>query len=211
MDEFTHCVKCGAEKTSAHECPSCGAIYEKAERLHQGSPKRLKPTPPPKEPPPKVLPCSACGQTVSVNALACPYCGEPKAKEAPPPQPPQPGKKTNVGARTIMAALVVCAIILPAMFNATSKAPSERDMASLAGIHCQEFVKTQLKAPSTADFPSLGGSTSKIDNSTYLVRSYVDAQNSFGATIRSNWICKIQYKSGDQYSATSWKLIDLEM
>jgi hypothetical protein len=31
--QFTHCVNCGAEKVAGVECPLCGAIYERAERI----------------------------------------------------------------------------------------------------------------------------------------------------------------------------------
>jgi hypothetical protein len=31
--QFTHCVNCNAEKVKGLECPHCGAIYERAERI----------------------------------------------------------------------------------------------------------------------------------------------------------------------------------
>jgi hypothetical protein len=31
MESFNNCVKCGADKTNAPECPACGVIYSKAE------------------------------------------------------------------------------------------------------------------------------------------------------------------------------------
>lgn len=64
------------------------------------------------------------------------------------------------------------------------------DMKVDAMTYAQAYVKTQLKAPSTAKFPSLIASYSIArDGDQYTVKSYVDAENSFGAKIRSNYEC----------------------
>lgn len=63
-------------------------------------------------------------------------------------------------------------------------------------VIAQEIITNNLKSPSSADFPSFSFSRSDIHIRRYkkliTVSSYVDAQNSFGATIRSNWL--VQYK-----------------
>lgn len=52
----------------------------------------------------------------------------------------------------------------------------------------QETVKQLLKAPKSADFPSITNGWSFGRNQYYVaVQSYVDAQNSFGAQIRSEF------------------------
>ena len=60
----------------------------------------------------------------------------------------------------------------------------------------KEIVKSNLKAPSTADFPTLLFSSSDIvmqrNGSIVAVQSYVDAQNSYGAEIRSNWLVEFE-------------------
>jgi hypothetical protein len=86
MDKFTHCVKCGAEKTLALECPACGAIYAKAEAFY-------------KPPPPKVQPCPACGGALSVNASACPHCGEPNIEPVPPDTTNEPQQNVRLVGR----------------------------------------------------------------------------------------------------------------
>lgn len=51
----------------------------------------------------------------------------------------------------------------------------------------QENVKSVLKSPSTAKFPNIG-EWATVKNDYYIVnQSYVDAQNSFGATVRSDF------------------------
>ncbi len=58
----------------------------------------------------------------------------------------------------------------------------------------QERVKKMLKAPSTAKFPSRAESlVEQIDEQTYQVRSYVDAQNSFGAMLRTRYMCTVEF------------------
>ncbi len=56
----------------------------------------------------------------------------------------------------------------------------------------QEFVKNSLKAPSTAKFPTINKSSSKaIGNCQFQVASYVDAQNGFGAMLRTHYTATI--------------------
>ena len=69
------------------------------------------------------------------------------------------------------------------------------------------FLKDRLRSPSTAEFP--WASTGRV---TYLgicrhrVRSYVDAQNAFGAVIRNDWVAVVRYK-GDEI----WVLENIEL
>lgn len=61
-------------------------------------------------------------------------------------------------------------------------------------------VTAMLKAPSTAKFPR--GSADNIlfspEENSYTVISYVDAQNSFGAMIRTNYICVVAADNMDK-------------
>lgn len=52
---------------------------------------------------------------------------------------------------------------------------------------CQEKVKEVLKAPSTAKFPNFTEWGWKQEMNIFTVQGYVDAKNSFGAEIRSNF------------------------
>ncbi len=75
-----------------------------------------------------------------------------------------------------------------------------------AWVISRRFVKDYLKAPSTADFPFEKIYVS-VSNDTYTVIAPVDAQNSFGAQIRSTFICQMIYLGGKTYSEESWKPI----
>ncbi len=60
----------------------------------------------------------------------------------------------------------------------------------------QNDVKNQLKAPSTAKLSSYGNSTVKkhaTEPNTYVIRGYVDAQNSFGAMLRQEYVATVVF------------------
>ena len=61
-----------------------------------------------------------------------------------------------------------------------------------ASIVCEDFVKDRLKAPSTADFPSYSDYTITGSGDDYTVEGYVDAENGFGAMIRTDWTCTVR-------------------
>ena len=65
----------------------------------------------------------------------------------------------------------------------------------------KEYVKNSLKSPSTAKFPSLIFEMNEWkvwrDHDVITVVSWVDAQNSFGAIIRSTFALQYSYTSTD--------------
>jgi hypothetical protein len=79
----------------------------------------------------------------------------------------------------------------------------------MAYIMMQDFVKRRLKSPRTAKF---AGASEKMSHTTYLgnqkykIHSYVDAQNTFGALIRTQFIGEIE-----QVSEKEWQLISLKL
>ncbi len=97
-----------------------------------------------------------------------------------------------------------------------------------AGGMCKDFVRKNLKSPSTADF---GGWLEKRDKAVFVptekindlglkidisklhnsgiwaVAGQVDAQNSFGAMIRSEYICVMDYDKNTKM----WYLLDISI
>ena len=86
-----------------------------------------------------------------------------------------------------------------------------KDESSMASIQCKEFVKERLKSPSSADFPLLDYQASVIGNNQYVIRSYVEAQNSFGANLKSNYVCIVKWNGQESYAIRNWELISLEI
>ncbi|MEI3040485.1 MAG: hypothetical protein V8T90_15590 [Victivallales bacterium] len=76
-----------------------------------------------------------------------------------------------------------------------------------AWAYSQLFVEKRLKSPSSAKYPfgaASKGAVKHIGNDVYFVKSYVDSQNSFGATIRTNFELKIKRVD----NGNSWQLVD---
>jgi hypothetical protein len=65
-------------------------------------------------------------------------------------------------------------------------------------------VKDRLKAPATADFPWDAVRTKELGSCRFQVEAYVDAQNSFGAMIRT------RYSATMIYANDTWRLDDLK-
>ena len=77
-----------------------------------------------------------------------------------------------------------------------------------AFVMSQTFMKRRLKSPSTADFPWYTDSEVSVSHrggGTFLVESYVDSQNAFGAKLRTHYLCELKDEGTD-----SWKLISLK-
>lgn len=72
---------------------------------------------------------------------------------------------------------------------------------------CSEFVRDRLKAPKTADFAEYRDVGTSVIRSgrRFVVDGYVDAENSFGANLRTQYICTVQPVGGDR-----WQLLDLQ-
>lgn len=99
-------------------------------------------------------------------------------------------------------------------YTSSSYTPTEEDYNSLTyytvtddatlgevWAMAQSFVKDQLKSPKSADFPTYGDSNVNITSSGdyYKVTGYVDAENGFGAEIRSTFSLVLK-KSGSKYT-----------
>jgi len=74
----------------------------------------------------------------------------------------------------------------------------------------EDFVEGRLKSPSTAEFPGIFDGkldhVTSLGNHTYRIVSYVDAQNGFGAQIRTRFVGEIE-----QIGDYQWRLISLNL
>lgn len=142
--------------------------------------------------------CPRCtGQNPS-NARICEYCGKPLAS-------PAPRKKRDWGA--ILLVVVVIGLIVSCALLFANRDDDEPSMTTseTAWFTCRGFIADRLKAPSTADFEHYNSSkVIKYDYDEWKVTMYVDAENSFGAMIRSDFQCHLRVEG------ESWWLIDLQ-
>lgn len=90
------------------------------------------------------------------------------------------------------------------------KAKDDCEDTIMAFIMSQSFVEKRLKSPSTADFPYAHDEGVRISyqgECKHKIWAYVDAQNSFGATIRTKYYAEVQ----KEYGTDSWRLLDVQM
>jgi hypothetical protein len=85
----------------------------------------------------------------------------------------------------------------------SSRDPALGGQETLAFVMCQTPVSAQLRAPSNARFPYItapGVRAEHIGDGVYKVRGFVDAQNGFGAMIRTQWTCEIEETPDHEWS-----------
>jgi hypothetical protein len=100
---------------------------------------------------------------------------------APAPSRPRAGRILGIilgGILTLGGAAVGVGL---AVHHGSGPTPQQQAIAA-----CETAVKAQLKSPATAGF---SGETTSPAGSGYYVEGNVDAQNGFGALIRSHWTC----------------------
>ena len=76
--------------------------------------------------------------------------------------------------------------------------PSSKDYKKEAYVLAQHVVEQQLKAPKTAKFPWYNDSYIKVSSDKYTVSAYVDAENSFGANVRTYFTVTMT-RNGDDW------------
>jgi len=159
-----------------------------------------------------LFPCPDCQREMSDLAPSCPHCGRPRVPVS--GARAQQARSGGGHGCLISVLVVIIGVILLAFLG--SRSPQERAIDQAQGTPdgaayiCQEFVKDRLKAPATATFPYVHPPETTITtlgSGAYRVSSYVDAQNGFGAKIRTSYTCEVQkIQAGDR-----WKLRHLQM
>lgn len=82
----------------------------------------------------------------------------------------------------------------------------ERELSAAAQARAKDFILKSLKSPKSADFPFLDWKVTPLGKSRFVVTSYVDSQNSFGANIRTIFNVVLRYKGGTTYDPQSWDI-----
>ncbi len=134
----------------------------------------------------------------------------PTSKSGPPSATGEPSSNTNhlhpnkkvlfagIGCLSLFSMCCVCGMI-----GTIFDIGEGNEVA--AKVRAEMFVTDQLKAPRTARFPSTTSYVARSFDDTWMVSGYVDAQNSYGAMIRSEWFVTLRYEGRDK-----WKLVSIE-
>ena len=77
----------------------------------------------------------------------------------------------------------------------------ENGSPAFAEVACENLVKSRLKAPSTADFSGTEAARGSAAGE-WIVTGIVDAENSFGGTVRNSFTCELTHVAGEDYEGT---------
>lgn len=132
--------------------------------------------------------CPHCKKEVDKDASRCPHC--------------QGKMYVWTRGRKMLAGLLGFIVLYIAIVSSSSNSSTHTvEVPKQIGIYdlcvdTEVIVKEMLKSPSTAEFPVCNAknfSIEKLGEDSYIVSSYVDSQNGFGAMIRSDWSVKYRY------------------
>jgi len=132
--------------------------------------------------------CKECGGQISSKAKVCPHCGK---------------KKSN-GCGTLFLFLIGLGVVfftLDRCFTTELTEEERQEQIEQRKLNsdlswgyksAKEKVLKELKSPSTAKFADFSEIRYKDNgDGSYIIESYVDSQNSFGATVRTKFRCSI--------------------
>lgn len=155
--------------------------------------------------------CSNCGTELHKKVDRCPGCGKP---------PQQRALKLAKRFFAITFALLIVVVVLGLMHEGEPPAKAkpapektetwmEKEVPLTAYHRLEEYVRRQLKVPSSAEFPGVfDGKASHVKalaKQNYRIASWVDAQNEFGAKVRHHWVGDIRQVAKDK-----WQLVNLQ-
>lgn len=163
---------------------------------------------------PILVPCEVCEKEISSTAGKCPSCGHPVSekwvnvhrdtKDSPIPA---------LGVLLLGIPLVIWAVVT--FQGDSNSSPTQTQAASgcnpVDALSVAQFaVEEKLKSPSDADFPwpDIENQVSTTGECEYTVRSYVDAPNSFGGTVRTHFVVRLRYdKQQDDWRIQSVRFV----
>lgn len=122
------------------------------------------------------------------------------------------GTKQQRKNRLAFLAVVGFVLFLVAAAAAAPPPPEEEDDGNRYAAFevCTQFVEQRLASPGSAEFPDPHEDDGEVTitgyDGSFTVRSQVDSQNGFGATLRTFFTCEVRHISGANY-----RLVDLQL
>jgi len=138
--------------------------------------------------PQKERKCPKCLGEVPSGATKCKHCGSKLPLEL---------TKSNVIATVIVIFFVIWAVVSCSK-SVDEAAKQPKDPKDTARTCAKYEVKAMLKSPKSAEFP-WDMNINMTEDGKYAVLSYVDSQNSFGAMLRTNFLCTVKVLDVDNF------------
>ena len=163
--------------------------------------------------------CPFCAEEIQEAAVVCKHCRRDLTPNSTTPVAAavtEPAKKAPANQRAGLG----CAIVFLALFGAcwyiltpddSPEATAARALSNARAITatiCQIQMESRLRSPGTADFPfGHASNVEAVGDNRYRLRSYVDSQNAFGATVRTNFDCVV---TGTGNDLGNYRLVSLD-
>jgi hypothetical protein len=112
------------------------------------------------------------------------------------------------GCSVIMLACIVF-LVIGISTCGESGTKTEKIDCDEAYIVAQAFMEQNLISPGSADFATWPTACAQQPDSSFVIISYVDSQNMFGALIRTHFRCQVRHLSGDWSIISNWQLLDI--
>lgn len=96
-------------------------------------------------------------------------------------------------------------LIIGGLIDSANPKPVGASQNSAAAV-CQEFIKPRLKSPTSAKFPHELQRSTHMGEDVYHVAGAVDAQNTYGANLRTPYECAVRRADDGK-----WHLLDLNL
>lgn len=114
----------------------------------------------------------------------------------------------------LVAVLALAGCTTPDQTASDARDEEAEDQLSMAWVMAQDFVEQNLKSPGTAsygsvwkgDWQSTDDCVKDLGDNKYRATGWVDSQNAFGATVRIDFVCELEYVGNDK-----WRCTDIEM
>lgn len=151
------------------------------------------------------------------------YQQPPKKGEEPKPpviktQEQRDREKKNGMITTLVGLLILAGVIgwYKLYYNSDERIKSRQasenvracEDRGMAYVMSQNFVKKSLKAPASASFPSINEVTSiATGDCKFDISAFVDAQNGFGAQIRTRYTARMEYYPDSK----TWRALSLNI
>lgn len=152
--------------------------------------------------------CPECKNKVSSEASTCPKCGI-KIRDTEAVLKAKQKEPSTAPLAWVLAVFIVLWVLWPSQDSDVESTSSDQRPVvrgqTQAWVICQEFVKAQLRSPSSAEFPWLSPRyVTELNSTTFEVNAYVDADNLFGAALRTDFYCRVSLEG-----STDWQLEEL--